>query len=196
MSTSTVTGTDRGSTDLGGLRIAIANWRDPWHPQAGGAERYAWEMARALTQGRARVTFLTARAPGQARTEERDGITIVRRGGQFGVYARALLWLLAHRRSFDAVLDCQNGIPFFTPLVLPRKVPVLCVVHHVHTAQFGVHFGRAMASAGAARRDRWRGGCTGGTPAWPSRRPRWPPCGSGWAGPVTSTWSRTAPPGR
>jgi glycosyltransferase involved in cell wall biosynthesis len=171
MSTSTVTGTDRGSTDLGGLRIAIANWRDPWHPQAGGAERYAWEMARALTQGRARVTFLTARAPGQARTEERDGITIVRRGGQFGVYARALLWLLAHRRSFDAVLDCQNGIPFFTPLVLPRKVPVLCVVHHVHTAQFGVHFGRAMASAGrllegpAARRVYRRHACVAVSPS-------------------------------
>ena len=46
------------------------------------------------------------------------------------------------------MLDCQNGIPFFTPLVLRRKVPVLCVVHHVHTAQFGVHFGPAMASAG------------------------------------------------
>jgi glycosyltransferase involved in cell wall biosynthesis len=57
-------------------------------------------------------------------------------------------WLLAHRRSFDAVLDCQNGIPFFTPLALPRKVPVLCLVHHVHTAQFGVHFGRWMATIG------------------------------------------------
>ena len=148
MSTSTVTGTHPGRTDLGGLRIAIANWRDPWHPQAGGAERYAWEMARALTEAGARVTFLTARARGQARTEQRDGITLVRRGGTFGVYPRILLWLLARRRSFDAVLDCQNGIPFFTPLVLPRPVPVLCVVHHVHTAQFGVHFGRALAGTG------------------------------------------------
>jgi glycosyltransferase involved in cell wall biosynthesis len=148
MSISTVSDTGLGRTDLGGLRIAIANWRDPWHPQAGGAERYAWEMARALTGARAQVTFLTARASGQASREERDGITIVRRGGQFGVYPRILLWLLTHRRSFDAVLDCQNGIPFFTPLALRRKVPVLCVMHHVHTAQFGVHFGRAMAWAG------------------------------------------------
>jgi glycosyltransferase involved in cell wall biosynthesis len=148
MSISTVSDTGLARTDLGGLRIAIANWRDPWHPQAGGAERYAWEMARALTGARAQVTFLTARASGQASREERDGITIVRRGGQFGVYPRILLWLLTHRRSFDAVLDCQNGIPFFTPLALRRKVPVLCVMHHVHTAQFGVHFGRAMAWAG------------------------------------------------
>ena len=135
-------------TDLRGTRVAVANWRDPWHPQAGGAERYAWEMARGLAASGAKVTFLTARAPGQARTEERDGITIIRRGGRFTVYPRVLLWLAAHRRSFGAVLDCQNGIPFFTPLVLPRRVPVLCVMHHVHTAQFGVHFPAWMAWAG------------------------------------------------
>jgi glycosyltransferase involved in cell wall biosynthesis len=136
------------TTDLSRRRIAIVNWRDPWHPQAGGAERYAWEMARALVVRGAKVCFLTARASGQARAEQQAGIQIVRRGGQFTVYPRALGWLLAHRRSFDAVLDCQNGIPFFTPLVLPSKVPVLCVVHHVHSAQFGVHFPWWMASAG------------------------------------------------
>jgi hypothetical protein len=32
MSISTVSDTGLGRTDLGGLRIAIANWRDPWHP--------------------------------------------------------------------------------------------------------------------------------------------------------------------
>ncbi len=134
--------------DLSGVRVVIANWRDPWHPEAGGAERYAWEMARALTARGAAVRFLTARAPGQTRGERRDGIDIVRRGGRFTVYPRALCWLLAHRRSADAVLDCQNGIPFFTPLVLRRRVPVLCVVHHVHTTQFTVHFPPWMAWAG------------------------------------------------
>jgi glycosyltransferase involved in cell wall biosynthesis len=129
-----------GTADLTGVRVVIANWRDPWHPEAGGAERYAWEMARAMAARGAVVRFLTARAPGQPRGERRDGIEIVRRGGRFTVYPRALGWLLAHRRSADVVLDCQNGIPFFTPLVLRRRVPVLCVMHHVHTAQFTVHF--------------------------------------------------------
>jgi glycosyltransferase involved in cell wall biosynthesis len=105
-------------------------------------------MACALVIRGAEVRFLTARAPGQARAEERAGIEIVRLGGQFSVYPRVLGWLLAHRWSFDAVLDCQNGIPFFTPLVLPAKVPVLCVMHHVHTAQFGVHFPWWMAGIG------------------------------------------------
>jgi glycosyltransferase involved in cell wall biosynthesis len=165
-------------TDLRSTRIAIVNWRDPWHPQAGGAERYAWEMACALHGRGARVRFLTARARGQARgargqarRELRDGIEIVRLGGRFTVYPMILAWLLAHRRSFDAVLDCQNGIPFFTPLVLPGRVPVLCVVHHVHTAQFGVHFGRWMAALGrllegpAARRVYRRHACVAVSPS-------------------------------
>jgi glycosyltransferase involved in cell wall biosynthesis len=136
------------AADLSGVRILIANWRDPWHPEAGGAERYAWEMARALTARGAAVRFLTARGTGQSRGERREGIEIVRRGGRFTVYPRALGWLVAHRRSADVVLDCQNGIPFFTPLMLPRNVPVLCVVHHVHTAQFTVHFPAWLAWVG------------------------------------------------
>jgi glycosyltransferase involved in cell wall biosynthesis len=136
------------ATDLTGVRIAIVNWRDPWHPQAGGAERYAWEMAQALVTSGAQVSFLTARAPGQAPLDEQAGIVIVRLGGRFTVYPRVLSWLFSRRWHFDVVLDCQNGIPFFTPLVLPPLVPVLCVVHHVHTAQFGVHFPWWMASIG------------------------------------------------
>jgi glycosyltransferase involved in cell wall biosynthesis len=140
--------TGGAAADLTGLRVAIANWRDPWHPEAGGAERYAWEMARGLAGHGAQVRFLTARARGQDRSDRRDGITVTRMGGRFTVYPRVLSWLLVHRRSFDTVLDCQNGIPFFTPCVLPRRVPVLCVVHHVHTAQFGVHFPPWLAWAG------------------------------------------------
>ena len=157
--------------DLRGMRIIIANWRDPWHPEAGGAERYAWEMARGLTERGAVVRYLTARAPGQARGEYREGIEIVRRGGRFTVYPRALGWLLAHRRWAQAVLDCQNGIPFFTPLVLGRRVPVLCVVHHVHTAQFGVHFPAWMAWVGrvlegpASRLAYRRHGCVAVSPS-------------------------------
>lgn len=136
------------ATDVAGLRVAIVNWRDPWHPSAGGAEQYAWQMAAGLLAKGASVWYLTARAPGQSRRERRDGVELVRTGSRLSVYPRALGWLAAHRRSFDVVIDCQNGIPFFTPWVLPRRVPVLCVMHHVHDAQFGVHFSPVMAAIG------------------------------------------------
>ncbi|MFG1850320.1 glycosyltransferase family 4 protein [Actinomadura geliboluensis] len=125
------------STDL---RLAVVNWRDPWHPAAGGAERYAWELARRFAGEGARVHYVTCKAPGQRRGGRVEGVEFVRLGGRFTVYPLVLLWMLLHRRRFDAVIDCQNGIPFFTPWVLPRRVPVFCVVHHVHDAQFGLYF--------------------------------------------------------
>ncbi|MBA9007836.1 glycosyltransferase family 4 protein [Thermomonospora cellulosilytica] len=130
------------------LRLAIVNWRDPWHPAAGGAERYAWELARRLAAAGMDVHYVTARAPGQARRSRAEGVRLVRLGGRFTVYPLVLLWMLARRRRFDAVLDCQNGIPFFTPWALPRRVPVFCVVHHVHTEQFGMYFPGWLAGLG------------------------------------------------
>ena len=130
------------------LRLAVVNWRDPWHPAAGGAERYAWELARRFAGEGARVHYVTSRAPGQERRERVEDVEFVRLGGRFTVYPLVLLWMLAHRRRFDAVIDCQNGIPFFTPWALPRRVPVFCVVHHVHDAQFGLYFPKWLAWLG------------------------------------------------
>lgn len=134
------------------LRLAVVNWRDPWHPAAGGAERYAWELARRFAGQGARVQYVTCRAPGQKRRERVEDVEFVRLGGRFTVYPLVLLWLLARRirrkGSFDAVVDCQNGIPFFTPWVLPRRVPVFCVIHHVHDAQFDLYFPRWLAWLG------------------------------------------------
>ncbi|SEF94449.1 Glycosyltransferase involved in cell wall bisynthesis [Thermomonospora echinospora] len=139
----------RGPAHRGrGLRSAIVNWRDPWHPAAGGAERYAWELARRLAAGGADVRYVTARAPGQRRRERVEGVELVRLGGRFTVYPLVLLWMLVRRRRFDAVVDCQNGIPFFTPWVLPRRVRVFCVVHHVHSEQFGLYFPSWLAWVG------------------------------------------------
>ncbi|GAA0948808.1 glycosyltransferase family 4 protein [Nonomuraea longicatena] len=126
------------STELAGLRLAVVNWRDPWHPAAGGAETYAWEMARRFAAAGARVRFVTARARGQAPYQLVDGVRLIRMGGLFTVYPLVLYWLLRRRSRFDAVLDCSNGIPFFTPWVLSRRTRVLCVVHHVHDRQFAV----------------------------------------------------------
>ncbi|TDE30787.1 glycosyltransferase family 4 protein [Actinomadura sp. 6K520] len=150
------TSTDPGTTPAR-LRLAVVNWRDPWHPAAGGAERYAWELARRFAADGSRVHYVTCRAPGQKRRERVEDVEFVRLGGRFTVYPLVLLWLLARRlgrpsrrrdRSFDAVIDCQNGIPFFTPWALPRRVRVVCVIHHVHDAQFDLYFPRWLAWLG------------------------------------------------
>ncbi|MBB4933836.1 glycosyltransferase involved in cell wall biosynthesis [Lipingzhangella halophila] len=130
---------------LDGTRVVLVNWRDPWQTVAGGAEEYAWRMGRHLTRAGASVTYLTSREAGQAGRESREGIDIRRMGTKFTVYPLAVLWLLVRRWRFDAALDCMNGIPFFTPLVLRRRTRVLSIVHHVHDLQFNAYFRRPVA---------------------------------------------------
>jgi glycosyltransferase involved in cell wall biosynthesis len=133
---------------LAGARVVILNWRDIRHPQSGGAEQYMHQIARRWVGRGARVTWLTARAPGQARREVVDGIEILRAGGALGVYPRVALSLLRRLGSVDVVVDCQNGIPFFSPLFARRGVPIVQVVHHVHQDQFATRFGPVLAAVG------------------------------------------------
>ena len=133
---------------LSGARVAVVNWRDLDHRQAGGAEVYAWEFACALRDGGAIVEFVTSRDSGQSARDEVDGITVVRGGGLFTWFAWAFVYLLRHRRRFDAVVDTSSGIPVFTPLVLRRSTPVVLVMHHVHLDQFGTHFSAPAACLG------------------------------------------------
>ncbi|MFI8520701.1 glycosyltransferase family 4 protein [Streptomyces sp. NPDC085481] len=145
--TSDATGT-AALAQLARLDLAFLNWRDPWHPDAGGAEAYAHEIARRFSAAGAHVTFVSSRYPGSRTLEYRDGMRIVRGGGTFGVYAAAAAHLLRNRHAYDAVVDFQNGIPFFSPLFTPRWTADLCVIHHVHQEQFDVRFRWPMNAVG------------------------------------------------
>jgi glycosyltransferase involved in cell wall biosynthesis len=51
------------------------------------------------------------------------------------VYLHGLLFLLGRwGRRADVVVDVQNGLPFFSPLV--RRRGIVCLVHHVHREQW------------------------------------------------------------
>ena len=140
---------------LAGASVLFLNWRDPAHPQAGGAEVYCWEIARRFAAGGAQVTLLTSRPDGAPAHAVVDGVEIDRRGGTYSLYAHAAAFLARNRRRFDAVVDCQNGIPFFSPVFAHRAVSVVCVIHHVHQDQFGVHFGWPLRVLGRELEGRW-----------------------------------------
>ncbi|HEX8498367.1 MAG TPA: glycosyltransferase family 4 protein [Actinomycetales bacterium] len=133
---------------LDGARIVVLNWRDIEHPQAGGAEQYMHQIARRWVAAGAQVTWLTARGPKQARRAVIDGIEVVRVGGALSLYPLTALALLRRFGRIDYVVDCQNGIPFFSPLFVQRDVPVVQVVHHVHQDQFAMRFGPVLAAVG------------------------------------------------
>jgi glycosyltransferase involved in cell wall biosynthesis len=117
--------------------LVILNWRDPWHPEGGGSELYVAEVAKRLQGPDVQVTTFSARYPGAARAEVRDGIRYLRRGGHLTVYLWAALFLLTRRFGrVDDVLEVQNGMPFLARLFTRARVAVL--VHHVHREQWPI----------------------------------------------------------
>ena len=137
-----------GLQALHGRHVLLLNWRDIRHPQAGGAELYAHQIASRWAAAGVKVTWLTSRPDGAPAREVIDGIQFIRSGGTFSLYASAALKMLRFGSLFDVVLDCQNGIPFFAPAFLPRSSAVVQLIHHVHQDQFAVHFGAAAATVG------------------------------------------------
>lgn len=88
------------------------------------------------------VTICAAAHTGAARDQYRNGVHLRRRGGRLGVYARGLTYLLGPGRRCDVVVDVQNGLPFFSPLV--RRRGIVNLVHHVHREQWQIIYpGRA-----------------------------------------------------
>lgn len=133
--------------------ILLLCWRDTTHPQGGGSERYLERVGAELARRGAQVTLLTARPRGTRTDEYRDGMRILRAGGRLSVYPRALATIAAARlgrgrlagRPITAVIDTQNGVPFFATLV--ANAPTIVLVHHCHREQWPVA-GRLLGRLG------------------------------------------------
>lgn len=125
-------------------RILIFNWRDITHTFAGGAETYIHQLAKNWIKNGNHVTIFCGNDGSQSRSEVIDNINIVRRGGFYMVYFWAFLYyIFRFRGKYDLIIDCENGIPFFTPLYV-RK-PIFAVLHHVHQKIFFHSLPRPLA---------------------------------------------------
>ena len=128
------------------LRVLLLSWRDAGHPEGGGAESFLERVAVGLREYGYPVTVRCAHYAGAVADEVVHGVRFVRRGGRFTVYPRAVAALVRHRKDYDVVIDVQNGLPFWAPLV--TRVPVLNVTHHVHREQWPMVFGRLLGRVG------------------------------------------------
>lgn len=123
------------SPSEGKKAILIFNWRDTKHSFAGGAEVYIQELAKRWVMQGHSVTLFCGSDGKSKRNESLDGVEILRRGGFYFVYIWAFLYYLVNfRGKYDVLIDCENGIPFFTPLF--SRLPKFLVIHHVHQEVF------------------------------------------------------------
>lgn len=117
------------------MNVLILNWRDIAHPQAGGAEKYVHEIGRRLVKKGHNVTLFCGNYPNADPYDEIDGIKIIRKGGKYTLYLWALIYLAKNKDKFDVIIDSENGIPFFSPLLFDKR-RVICIMHHVHIEVF------------------------------------------------------------
>jgi glycosyltransferase involved in cell wall biosynthesis/O-antigen/teichoic acid export membrane protein len=121
--------------ELHKLNFLIFNWRDTQHVWSGGAEVYIHEIAKQWVKDGHKVTLFCGNDGHHERNEVVDGVQIVRRGGFFTVYIWAFVYyVLRFRKLFDVVIDCENGVPFFTPLFV--REPKFLLIFHVHQKVF------------------------------------------------------------
>ena len=90
----------------------MLNWRDAWHPTAGGAELITLRVLERLARRGTTVEWFSGAYAGAPQKEVRDGIRYVRAGTQATVHLEA--WRRYRRSSaFDIVVDQINTIPFY-----------------------------------------------------------------------------------
>ncbi len=104
------------------MNILWLNWKDRGHPLAGGAEVVNEALAKRLAQDGHTVMFLVGGFSGALEKEERDGFSIVRVGGRWGVYWQAYRYYQKHLRDWpDLVIDEVNTVPFFAKFYVRQK---------------------------------------------------------------------------
>ena len=117
--------------------VLAINFRDPAHPEAGGAELHLEHILLEAVRRGFRVTWLAAGFPGGAEEGEHKGIRIVRRGSWWS-FSAAVPGVLAREFAApppDLVIEDINKAPCFTPWWTKAKVAVV-VPHLFGTTAF------------------------------------------------------------
>jgi glycosyltransferase involved in cell wall biosynthesis len=107
----------------------VFHWKDITHPYAGGAERLLHLLMKEMVPLGHSITWFCSKYEGGKCEETVDGIQIVRNGGQFSVYLRAVLFYLKNKGKIDVVVDNITGVPWFTPLYSSK--PKIAIIYHV-----------------------------------------------------------------
>jgi glycosyltransferase involved in cell wall biosynthesis len=137
------------------VRVLICNWRDLAHPNAGGAEVYAHEIARRWVAAGHRVTHFSSAVAGLPAQDSRDGVTLVRAGSRAGVYAAARRWYQREGRGeFDLVIDAVNTRPFGCARWI-NDAPVVALVHQVCREIWFSEFPAPLAAVGRWVAEPW-----------------------------------------
>lgn len=114
--------------------LLAVNFRDPAHPEAGGAEQHLEEILLEAVRRGHRVTWLATGFPGGASQSEHRGIEVVRRGNwwNFNMLIPRILSREFSNPAPDLVIEDINKVPCFTPWW--TRSPVAVIIPHLFGA--------------------------------------------------------------
>ena len=115
------------------LRILVVNWRDIRHPDAGGSELYIHNICREFISMGHDVSLYSSRFPGAKRSEEIEGIKVVRCGERFSVYWSVYRQYQNDKGKYDVILESINTIPFFMPIYAEQ--PVVSIIYSINNGR-------------------------------------------------------------
>jgi glycosyltransferase involved in cell wall biosynthesis len=115
----------------GTRQLVAVNFRDPAHPEAGGAELHLEEILLEAVRRGFRVTWLACGFPGAAPEAEHRGMRVLRRGAfwNFNAVVPGVLRDELARPLPDLVIEDINKVPCFTPW--HTRAPVGVIVPHL-----------------------------------------------------------------
>jgi glycosyltransferase involved in cell wall biosynthesis len=112
--------------------LLAINFRDPAHPEAGGAELHLEHVLLDAVRRGWRVTWLAAGFPGGAAEGEHRGMRVLRRGNWWNfnfIVPGVLRREFSRAQAPDLVVEDVNKVPCLTPWF--TGVPVAVVVPHL-----------------------------------------------------------------
>jgi glycosyltransferase involved in cell wall biosynthesis len=112
------------------MKILIFNWRCTKHPNAGGAEKATFEIAKRWVNWGHEVQLVCGNFEGGAKYDNIDGIKVCRTGGKYSVYPKSAFEYYRNGYSrFDVIVDEINNIPYLTPLFIAK--PIVVFIHQI-----------------------------------------------------------------
>lgn len=114
------------------LKILIFNWRDLRNPSAGGAEIFTHQNAKRWVEWNNEVTIFTSQFPGCRKEEFIDNVRIIRVGGKYLVYWKAIEFYKKYfKGAYDIIIDEINTRPFLTPKFVNTGETIVALIHQL-----------------------------------------------------------------
>jgi len=133
--------------------VHMLAWRDLDDDEAGGSEVHAHNIAAIWAQSGLKVTMRTSAAVGQPTTRVRNGYTVSRKAGRYGVFPRSAMSEIAGRLGpCDGLIEIWNGMPFMSPIWW--RGPRAIWLHHVHGPMWGMTLPAPVAKLGVLLEER------------------------------------------